>query len=147
MPRSQSGKAQDFDSCIPLVRIQPRQPKIGGNMNNELFTIRPTLKQYYGRTITKDTKFDEYTDDKTIHQTLENLVLTTTITRESEYGGIKSKEKSILTQELKENMVLIWNESDGYIIPNREVYKLKDLEKEIEEVKKIYEDNTDINPK
>ena len=105
-------------------------------MNNELFTIRPTLKQYYGRTITKDTKFDEYTDDKTIHQTLENLVLTTTITRESEYGGIKSKEKSILTQELKENMVLIWNESDGYIIPNREVYKLKDLEKEIEEVKK-----------
>nr|DAD88984.1 MAG TPA: hypothetical protein [Myoviridae sp. ct96L1] len=116
-------------------------------MNNELFTIRPTLKQYYGRTITKDTKFDEYTDDKTIHQTLENLVLTTTITRESEYGGIKSKEKSILTQELKENMVLIWNESDGYIIPNREVYKLKDLEKEIEEVKKIYEDNTDINPK
>ena len=116
-------------------------------MNNELFTIRPTLKQYYGRTITKDTKFDEYTDDKTIHQTLENLVLTTTITRESEYGGIKSKEQSILTQELKENMVLIWNESDGYIIPNREVYKLKDLEKEIEEVKKIYEDNRDINPK
>lgn len=116
-------------------------------MNNELFTIRPTLKQYYGRTITKDTKFDEYTDDKTIHQTLENLVLTTTITRESEYGGIKSKEQSILTQELKENMVLIWSESDGYIIPNREVYKLKDLEKEIEEVKKIYEDNTDINPK
>lgn len=116
-------------------------------MNNELFTIRPTLKQYYGRTITKDTKFDEYTDDKTIHQTLENLVLTTTITRELEYGGIKSKEQSILTQELKENIVLIWNESDGYIIPNREVYKLKDLEKEIEEVKKIYEDNTDINPK
>jgi hypothetical protein len=31
--------------------------------NNELFTIKPSLKQYYGRTITKDTKFKEKTDN------------------------------------------------------------------------------------
>ena len=46
--------------------------------NNELFTIKPSLKQYYGRTITKDTKFDEKVDDGTVHQTLDNLILTTT---------------------------------------------------------------------
>ena len=28
-------------------------------MNNELFTIKPNLKQYYGRTITKEVEFDE----------------------------------------------------------------------------------------
>ena len=116
-------------------------------MNNELFTIKPSLKQYYGRTITKDTKFDEYTDTKEIHQTLDNLVLTTIIEKEEEFGGIKSTEYSKLVQELPENIVLLWTETEGYIIPNVPVYKLKDLEEEIKEVKKIYEDNTDINPR
>lgn len=27
--------------------------------NNELFTVRPSLKQYYGRTVTKEMKFEE----------------------------------------------------------------------------------------
>lgn len=115
-------------------------------MNNELFTIQPSLKQYYGRTITKDTEFDEYTDDKTIHQTLKDLVLTTEITRQTEYEGIISKEHSVLTQELKENTILIWMEESGYIIPSTKMYKLKDLEEEIKQIKEIYKDNTDINP-
>lgn len=116
-------------------------------MNNELFTIKPSLKQHYGRTITKETEFDEYTDDKTVHQTLKDLVLTTEINKESEYDGIKSTEYSKLTQTLLEGTILIWSERDGYIIPNVPVYKLKDLEKEIKEIKEIYKDNTDINPK
>ena len=115
--------------------------------NNELFIVRPSLKQHYGRTITKDTKFDEKTDDGTVHQTLENLVLSTVIDKENEYEGIKNKEHSELTQEVPEGTILIWNEQEGYIIPNVPVYKLKDLEIEIQEVKKIYKDNTDINPK
>lgn len=116
-------------------------------MNNELFTIKPNLKQYYGRTITKEVEFDEYTEDKTVHQTLKDMVLTTEINKESEYDGIKNAEHSILTQVLTENTILIWNEQDGYIIPNIPIYKLKDLEKEVKEIKKIYKDNTDINPK
>lgn len=116
-------------------------------MNNELFTIKPSLKQHYGRTITKDTDFDEYNDDKTVHQTLKDLVLTTEINKESEYDGIKSTEYSKLTQIVPEGTILIWSENEGYIIPNVPVYKLKDLEKEIEEIKEIYKDNTDINPK
>lgn len=115
-------------------------------MNNELFTIKPSLKQYYGRTITKELQFDEYTEDKSIHQTLKGLVLTTEIIHESEFNGIKSKEHSVLIQELKEGMVILWNEVQGYIIPNVEVYKLKDLENDIKEIKEIYKDNTDINP-
>ena len=114
--------------------------------NNELFTIKPSLKQYYGRTITKDTKFKEKTDNGEVEQTLENLVLTTTIHRKSEFDGIKSKEYSRLTQELPEGIVLLWSELEGYIIPNVKVYKLKDLETEIKEIKEIYKDNTDINP-
>ena len=107
---------------------------------NELFTIKPSLRQYYGRTVTKEMEFDEYTDDKTIHQTLKDLVLTTEINRESEFNGVKSTEKSILTQELPEGTILIWNEIEGYILPDREVYKLSDLKEEIKEIEEIYKE-------
>lgn len=107
---------------------------------NELFTIKPSLKQYYGRTVTKDMEFDEMTDNKTVHQTLKNLVLTTEINKESKYEGIKSTEKSILTQELPEGTILIWDENFGYILPDRAVYKLKDLKEEIEQIEKIYKE-------
>ena len=105
---------------------------------HELFTIKPSLHQYYGRTVTKDMEFDESIDDKTVHQTLKDLVLTTEINRETEYEGVKSTEKSILTQELPEGTILIWNEQQGYIIPDRQVYKLADLKEEIKQVEEIY---------
>ena len=107
---------------------------------NELFTIKPSLKQYYGRTVTKEMEFDEYTDDKTVHQTLKDLVFTTEINKESEYNGVKSTEKSILTQELPEGTILIWGENTGYILPDRQVYKLKDLKEEISQIEEIYKE-------
>ena len=116
-------------------------------MNNELFTIAANLKQFYGRTVTKEMEFDEKTKDEKVHQTLKNLVLTTEINTESEYEGIKSTEHSTLTQELLEGTILIWDETNGYIIPSTRMYKLRDLEKEIKQIKKIYKDNTDMNPK
>lgn len=109
-------------------------------MNNELFIVKPSLKQHYGRTVTKEMEFDEYTDDKTIHQTLKDLVLTTEINKESEFEGVKSTEHSVLTQELPEGTILIWNELDGYIMPNVAVYKMEDLEEEIKTIKDIYKD-------
>lgn len=115
-------------------------------MNNELFTVKPSLAQYYGRTVTKGMKFDEKTDNGEIHQTLENLVLTTEINRTWEQGGIKNTIHSVQTEELPEGTIIIWSELQGYIVPNVPMYKLRDLEKEIEEIKEIYKDNTDINP-
>lgn len=116
------------------------------NMNNELFTVRPNLKQFYGRTVTKDMEFDEWTDNKEIHQTLKNCVLTTEINKEWEANGIKNKLHSVQTEELPEGTVIIWAENEGYIVPNLAMYKLKDLEVEIAAVKEVYKDNTDINP-
>ena len=114
---------------------------------NELFIVKPNLHQYYGRTITKGTNFDEKTDDGVVHQILKDLVLTTIIHRESEYEGVKNVEDSKMVQELPENTILIWNENEGYIIPNVAVYKIKNLEEEISQIKTIYKNNTDINPK
>lgn len=115
--------------------------------NNELFIVKPSLKQHYGRTITSETKFDEKTEDGRVHQLCSDLVLTTIVHDEQEYNGVKSIEDSKLIQELPEGIVLIWNERDGYIIPNVPVYKIKDLEEEIKDIKDIYKDNSDMNPK
>lgn len=116
-------------------------------MNTELFTVKPSLSQYYGRTVTKDMKFDEKTKNGEIHQTLENCVLTTEINREWEQGGIKNTLKSVQTETLPEGTIIIWSELQGYIVPNVPMYKLRDLEEEIKAIKEIYSDNTDINPK
>ena len=116
-------------------------------MNNELFTVKPSLTQHYGRTVTKEMTFDEKTESGEIHQTLENCMLTTEINREWTHGNIKNTLHSVQTEELPEGTVLIWSETEGYIVPNVPVYKLKDLEEEVKTIKEIYQDNTDINPK
>lgn len=116
-------------------------------MNNELFTVKPSLTQYYGRTVTKDMVFDEQTENGEIRQILKNCVLTTEINREWMQGDIKNTLHSTQTEELPEGTIIIWSETDGYIVPNVAMYKLKDLEEEIKDIKEIYKDNTDINPK
>lgn len=115
-------------------------------MNNELFTVKPSLSQYYGRTVTKEMEFDESTDNGEIHQTLKNCVLTTEINREWIQGDIKNTIHSVQTEELPEGTVIIWSELQGYIVPNVPMYKLSDLEEEIRAIKEIYRENTDINP-
>lgn len=115
-------------------------------MNNELFTVKPSLSQYYGRTVTKELEFDETTENGEIHQTLKNCVLTTEINREWKQGDIKNTIHSVQTEELPEGTIIIWSELQGYIVPNVAMYKLRDLGAEIKDIKEAYKDNTDINP-
>lgn len=116
------------------------------NMCNELFTVKPSLNQYYGRTVTKEMEFDETTENGEIHQTLKDCVLTTEINREWKQGDIENTIHSVQTEKLPEGTIIIWSELQGYIVPNVAMYKLKDLEEEITAIKEIYKDNTDINP-
>ncbi len=104
----------------------------------EYYMAKPSLKQIYGKKINKNTKFDEWTDDKSIHQVLKELVLTTFIKKESEFCGIKSVEESKLVQTLKEGTILLWNEQLGYIIPQCQVCTLDELSDEIKQFKEIY---------
>jgi hypothetical protein len=115
-------------------------------MNNELFMIKPSLTQYYGRTVTKEMAFEEKTDNGEVRQTLKDCVLTTYIDKTWELNGVKNVLHSVQTEELPEGTVIIWSEEQGYIVPNVQMYKLRDLEEEIAEIRDIYRDNTDINP-
>ena len=56
----------------------------------EYYTLKPRLKQFFGRKVNKSLKFDEWTEDKKVHQVLDNLVLTTTI---KDNGKVKKEVK------------------------------------------------------
>lgn len=115
--------------------------------NVEYYTLKPRLKQFFGRKITKSLTFDEKTDDKKIHQTLKDLILTTkirdtrTITMliNGEKKEIKTKETSTIKQNLVEGMILIWDENCGYIIPQYEMTTLSEIEEDVKAMKEVYE--------
>jgi len=104
----------------------------------EYYTLRPNLKQIYGKKVNKDTEFTEQTEDGTVKQSFKDLVLTTTIKKEMEQGGFKVEEESTMKVTVPENTILIWNEQEGFIVPQYQMCTLEDLKKEIEEIEEIY---------
>jgi len=112
----------------------------------EYYTVKPNLKQLFGRKVTKELEFDESTDNKKIHQVLKDCVLTTFITNEEEssINGIKgkviTKEETKITQTLPEGTILIWSEESGYIIPSLQMTTLEELKNDIREIEGIYKE-------
>lgn len=115
----------------------------------EYYTLKPSLRQYFGRKVNKSLKFDEWTENKKIHQIMENGVLTTYINEErtiSILGNGKeekvvSKEKSKIVQEIPTGVVLIWDEEQGYIIPQYQMATLDEIETELLAMKEVYNDS------
>ena len=104
----------------------------------ERYCVRPNLNLVVGKKITKDTKFDEYNEDKSIHQILDNLVLTTIIDKEYEQAGCKVKEYSKTEVTYPDGTILIWNEQVGYIMPQIEVCTLDDVQQNLDEMNGVY---------
>lgn len=84
----------------------------------EYFVVKPSVQLFGGIRVDKNTSFEVYNDDKTVHQIMKDLILTTEINKESNFNGIKSKEESKMTSEIPEGTVIVWSEETGYIIPN-----------------------------
>ncbi len=111
----------------------------------EYFVVKPSVKTFGGIKVTKETEFETYNEDKSVYQTMKDLVLTTEVKRENEYAGIKSKEESKLVTEVPEGTVIVWGEDTGYIIPNYVMVKPEEaveMLKTIEDVTKPIEEGT-----
>ena len=115
----------------------------------EYYTVKPNLKQLFGRKVTKELEFDESTDNGKVHQILKDCILTTTIkdSEERSLFGINEKvkveEESTIIQTLPEGTILIWSEESGYIIPTFQMTTLEELIEEANQIKQIY-DNGDV---
>ena len=55
----------------------------------EYYTLRPSLKQYFGRKVNKSLTFDEWTEDKKVHQTLKDLEQTVNFINSHKIKGLK----------------------------------------------------------
>jgi len=113
----------------------------------EYYTVKPNLKQLFGRKVTKELEFDEKTENGKVRQTLKDCILTTYINNTEEtkvvgLGSVKTKETTTITQELPEGVILIWSEESGYIIPNIQMTTLDELKEEIETIQDIYKGDT-----
>ncbi len=112
----------------------------------EYYTLKPSLKQYFGRKVNKALKFDEWTEDKKVHQIMEQGILTTFIKetrkiklladgREME---VESTEESKIVQKIPTGVILIWDEYQGYIIPQYQMATLEEIEEDLIALKNAY---------
>ena len=106
----------------------------------EYYTLRPNLKQIYGKKVDETTEFIEKTEDGTVNQTFKDLTLTTTIKKTNIVGGYEIEEESKITVKVPKGTILIWNEQEGFIIPQYQMTTLEELKKEIDEISNIYDD-------
>jgi hypothetical protein len=104
----------------------------------EYYTLKPNLKQIYGKKVNKDTVFTEKTEDGTVTQEFKDLVLTTKIKKEVEQGQFKIEEESTMKVTVPEGTILIWNEQEGFIVPQFQMCTLEELEEDIKNIKEIY---------
>ena len=101
----------------------------------ERFILKPRTQLFFGRTVNKEMEFDEWTEDKCVHQTLKDLVLTTIVDRKHE-SKYQTHEKAELTQVLPEGTILVWTEEAGYVVPE---YGMTTAEEAIEDLKVLLE--------
>ncbi len=111
----------------------------------EYYTIKPNLKQIYGKRVFKDTEFEEQTEDGRVHQTFKDLTLTTTIKNKVENGSFVIEEDSTIKVTVPEGTILIWDEGEGFIYPQYQMCTLDELETEIEDIKEIYNSTDEKN--
>ena len=104
----------------------------------EYYTLKPNLKQIYGKKVNKDTVFTEQTEDGTVTQEFKDLVLTTKIKKEAEQGGFKIEEESTMKVTVPEGTILIWNEQEGFIVPQYQMCTLEELKEQINDIEGIY---------
>lgn len=114
----------------------------------EYYTLKPSLKQYFGRKVNKSLKFDEWTEDKKVHQIMEKGVLTTFINEtrkikllaDGKETEIESTEESKIVQKIPTGVILIWDQFQGYIIPQYQMATLDEIEEDLLAMKNVYDE-------
>lgn len=104
----------------------------------EYYTLRPNLKQIYGKKVDEKTQFTEKTEDGTVTQEFKNLTLTTKTMRKETLGKIEIEEESTIKIKVPSGTILIWNENDGFIVPQYQMCTLEEIEEDIKNIEEIY---------
>lgn len=104
----------------------------------EYYTLKPNLKQIYGKKVNKDTVFTDKTEDGTVEQEFKDLTLTTRIKKSNIVGEYEISEESTMMVKVPEGTILIWNQQEGFIVPQYQMCTLEELKEEINDMQEIY---------
>jgi hypothetical protein len=104
----------------------------------EYYVYAPSLKQIYGKKVDKNTEFTEKTENGRVKQTFKDLTLTTHVKNKTKQGNFEIEENSTMKIKVPEGTVLLWDENQGFVIPQYVPTTLEDLKKEIEDIQEIY---------
>ncbi len=104
----------------------------------EYYVYEPTLKQIYGKKVDKNTEFTEKTEDGRVNQSFKNLTLTTHVKSKTKQGKFEIEEDSTMKIKVPEGTIFLWDEKQGFVIPQYVPTTLEDLKKEIEDIQQIY---------
>lgn len=104
----------------------------------EYFTLRPNLKQLYGKKVDRTTVFSDKTEDGTVTQEFKDLTLTTNINQEYTQGEYTVKQETKIITTVPEGCILIWDEKEGFIIPQYQMCTLDDVKEDIKDLEEIY---------
>lgn len=110
----------------------------------EYYTVRPNLKQIYGKKVNKDTTFTERTEDGIVEQEFKDLTLTTRIKKVEEVGDFKIEEESVMKVTVPEGTILIWSEQEGFIVPQFQMCTLEELKEQIADIEGIYNETDPV---
>lgn len=93
----------------------------------ERFLIEPQYTPLFGITVTEGTVIDDYTDDKKVHQTIKDLVLTTHIKDKRVNESYEMEEDSTLIMKLRPGTRLLWTQTEGYILPQQKLVTREEI--------------------
>mgnify|MGYP003317913714 CR=1 FL=1 len=79
-----------------------------------------------------------WTEDGNVHQTFENLTLTTVIKKKVESNGFIIEEDETLKISMPEGTIIIWDENDGFIVPQCQMCTIEELKEELNDIDEIY---------
>ena len=98
----------------------------------ERYMIKPQYYQFLGVTVKNDTDIDDVTEDGRVHQTIKGTKFITEINNEREHNGAKIKEYSKLEIDLQEGTRLLWQDRQGYILPDFEPKTVEEIKEDLE---------------
>ena len=113
----------------------------------EYYVYQPSLKQIYGKKVDKKTEFTEKTEDGRVEQTFKDLTLTTHVKSKTKQGKFQIEEDSTMKIKVPSGTILLWDETNGFVIPQYVPTTLEDLKKEIEDIQEIYNGGGDNEAK
>ncbi|MBQ2350428.1 MAG: hypothetical protein II393_04115 [Cytophagales bacterium] len=113
----------------------------------EYYVYQPSLKQIYGKKVDKNTEFTEKTEDGRVEQSFKKLTLTTHVKSKTKQGKFEIEEDSTMKIKVPSGTILLWDENNGFVIPQYVPTTLEDLKKEIEDIQEIYNGGGDNEAK